>query len=125
MEILKAILIALIATLAPIHGLIMIVGFLIFADLITGMIAAYNRGEKMKSSAMRRTLVKMAAYQFAVISGFVLELLVPGSLPIAKMVAGAIGIVELKSILENVESVAGEPIFKKIFKAFGSDNDKP
>lgn len=124
MEWLKQLPLILIAALAPIHGLMLIVGFLIFSDLVTGIIAAYQRGESIKSGAMRRTISKMLVYQLAVVSAFQMEVLMPGLLPFAKLAAGAIGLVEFKSILENVESFVGEPIFKKIIRALGSDNDK-
>lgn len=102
------------------------VGFLIVADLVTGMIAAKKRGEKINSAAMRRTVSKMVVYQIAVISGFLLETqLLHELLPVTKVVAGVIGMVEFKSILENGNTILGVNIFKEVIKRLGSKNDQP
>jgi len=95
------------ALLAPVHGLLGAVAFLIAADLVTGLLAAHKRGDKLTSKALSRTIYKTVSYQLAVISGFALEGLVPGALPVAKLCAAAIGLVEAKSILENVHSLTG------------------
>jgi hypothetical protein len=122
---LHKIFIASVAALAPIHAVILSVGFLIIADLITGILAAYKRKEKITSAAMRRTISKIVVYQLAVISGFLLEAyLLDKLLPISKIVAGVIGIVEFKSILENSNYIIGQDIFKALIKKLGSENDK-
>ena len=113
------------AALAPIHAIMISVGVLIAVDLATGMMAANRRGEKLSSAAMRRTVSKILVYQLAVISGFIVEkYMLSNVLPISKMVAGVIGMVELKSILENSNTVVGQDIFKMIIGKLGSDNDK-
>jgi hypothetical protein len=99
--------VAVVAVLAPIHSLMAAVGFLIAADFITGIVAAHKKGEKITSRAMGRTIYKSLGYQLAVISGFALEFLIPGGLPIAKLAAGAIGLVEMKSLIENVKVITG------------------
>ena len=125
MELLKALLISSIAVLAPIHAVMIVVGILIGADLILGIAASLKSGEKIHSAAMRRTVSKILIYQLAVITGFLCETyLMGGLLPISKLVAGVIGLVEMKSILENCDIINGEPIFKSVLKKLGSDNDK-
>jgi hypothetical protein len=122
---LKSLLVATIALLAPIHSVIMTVGFLIFMDLFTGMMAARKRLEPITSSAMRRTVSKMIIYQIAILSAFFCETyLLDGILPVAKLVAGAIGMVELTSVLENGNAILGTNIFKVILKRLGSKNDR-
>lgn len=114
-----------IAALAPIHAVMISVGFLILADLVTGIFAANKRGEQITSAAMRRTVSKMLIYQLAVISGFLLEhYLLSDMMPVAKLVGGVIGMVEFKSILENSNTIVGTDIFKSILQKLGSDNDK-
>jgi hypothetical protein len=44
-------------------------------------------------------------------------------IPIVKLLAGVIGVVEFKSVLENVESITGLNLIK-IKKVLGSQNDK-
>lgn len=122
---LKSLAVSAIAVLAPIHMMMTVVGVLIFADLALGIWAAYKRGESISSSAMRRTLSKILVYQLVLITGFLCETyLIGGLVPISKIAAAAIGMVEMTSILENANSINGESIFKKLLQRLGSDNDK-
>ena len=122
---LYGILVACIAALAPIQGVMATVGFLIAADFFTGMWAAHKRGEKISSAAMRRTISKAFIFQLTIISGFLLEHFILGdSLPIAKIVAGGIGMVEFKSILENANHIVGGDLYKTILSKLGSQNDQ-
>lgn len=117
--------IASLAALAPIKMVLITVGVLIMADLITGIWAAKKRGEKISSAAMRRTISKMLVYQLSVICGFMLEVYILDSIiPVSKIVAGVIGMVEFTSILENSNSIVGQDIFSTVLKRLGSDNDK-
>lgn len=124
-EWLQKIALASLAALAPIRAVLISVGFLILADLVTGMWAAKKRGEKISSAAMRRTVSKMFIYEMAVIGGFLLETyLLNNVMPVTKIVAGTIGLVEFKSMLENSDQIVGGNIFKAVLKILGSKNDK-
>lgn len=115
----------ILAILAPIKATMLVVGFLIFADLITGIWAAYKRQEKITSAALRRTLSKMLIYQLAIFSSFLIERYVVGAdLGIVKVVAGFIGLVEFKSMLENGNAILQTDIFKTLIEKLGSKNDK-
>lgn len=121
----KAVVASMIAVFAPIYTVMFAAGFLIICDLITGMMAAKKRGEKISSSVFRRTVSKIAVYQIVIMSAFLVEAyMLGGALPISKVAASIIGITELMSIVENAEAVYGQPIFKKIRKMLGSENDK-
>lgn len=121
---LKYIAIAALAVLAPIHSMIIVVGILIFTDTLTGIMAAYKRGEKITSSEMRRSISKLFIYQTVLIGSFLIEtFLIGGILPVSKLVAGTIGMVEVKSLLENAETILGQPIFKSIISKLGSKNE--
>ena len=123
-EWLTALLISAIAALAPIQATLITVGVLIFVDAFTGMYASYKRKEPITSAVMRRTISKLLVYQTVIISGYLLEHnILDHILPIAKMLAGACGVVEFKSILENSNSIMGADIFKSIISKLGSDND--
>jgi phage-related holin len=116
---------AIIGIFAPVHAIMLAAGFLIFADLATGMMAAKKRGEKISSAAMRRTVSKILVYQLVIMSGFLVETyMIGGAIPISKIAASIIGMTELFSILENAEQIYGQPIFKKLLRALGSENDK-
>lgn len=124
MEWLKNLGLVTLAALAPIHMVMLTVGFLIFADLFTGIWAAKKRKESVSSAALRRTVSKIVIYQLAVISGFMLETyILDNVLPVAKIVAGVIGMVEFKSILENSNGIVGGNIFQLVLKKLGSEND--
>lgn len=116
-------LLVIMATLAPIKALIISCGVIIVADMVTGIMAAKKRGEKINSADMRRSLSKMVVYQVAIISAFVLETyMLEGLLPVTKVVGGVIGMVEFKSILENVSTIAGQDIVKMVLDKLGSKN---
>lgn len=116
--------ISLLAVFAPIKAILFVTGFLIFADLLSGTLAAKKRGEKISSAGFRRTVSKILIYNLAVISGFLVETyMVEGLLPISKLIAGVIAMVELKSILENLNSINGTDIFKTILTNLGSHNE--
>lgn len=121
----KALAASIIAIFAPIYTLMFAAGFLIIGDLITGIMAAKKRGDVICSAAFRRTVSKIAVYQIVIMSAFLVEtFMLGGALPISKIAASIIGITELMSIIENAEIVYGEPIFSKIKRILGSDNDK-
>jgi hypothetical protein len=124
-EWLEKLALASLAALAPIKMVLITVGILIMADLVTGIWAAFKRGEEVSSAAMRRTISKMFIYQLTVICGFMLEnYILDGLVPVAKIVAGVIGMVEFKSILENSNHIVGGDLFKIVITKLGSDNDR-
>ena len=123
-QFLAALIAATIAALAPIQAVMISVGVIIMLDLITGIWAAVKRKEKIESAALRRTVSKFLIYQLAVISGFVVQHYMLGDImPTSNVVAGVIGIVELKSILENSNTIVGMDIFSALIAKLGSDND--
>lgn len=125
LSILSKALTLLLIILAPIKAVMSTVGFLVFLDAATGVWAALKRKEAITSAALRRTISKMVIYQLAVISGYLIETyLLGGSLPISKVVAGFIGLVEFKSVLENGNTILGTDIFKVLIKKLGSKNDQ-
>lgn len=116
---------ALIGVFMPVYPIMAVAGFLIFADLATGMLAARKNKEPISSAAMRRTVSKILVYQLVIMSGFLVEMyMLGGMLPISKIAASIIGLTELLSILENAEKAYGAPIFKKLLTLLGSENDK-
>jgi phage-related holin len=116
-------LIVIISLIAPIHSMLIACGVLIVADLITGIMAARKRGEKINSAGLRTTVSKMLIFQIAIISGYVLEVyMLENLLPVSKIVAGVIGMVEFTSILENASVIAGKDILKLVLDKLGSKN---
>jgi hypothetical protein len=108
-------LIATISIASPIAPLLIACGVLVMFDMITGMIAASKRKENIQSAEMRRSISKFVIYQIAILSGFALGThIMGGFVPVAKIVASVIGMVELKSVLENVSVIAGQDIVKLV-----------
>lgn len=115
--------IAAIAALAPIHAVIITVGVLIFADLIAGIWAAKKRGEEISSARMRDSITKMLVYQLVIITGYLVEThLLEGLIPVVKLAGAVIGMVELKSLLENASAILGRDLFKEVVSKLGSKN---
>ena len=116
-------LIVMMSVLAPINPMLITCGVLILADMVTGMMAAKKRKEQIQSAEMRRSISKFVVYQIAIISAFALETyMLGGIIPVSKIVAGVIGMVEFKSILENVSTIAGQDILKLVMDKLGSKN---
>lgn len=101
------------AFLLPVVNFIVIIGALVFADLITGVRAAKHRGEydnAKASEGFRRSVDKMVMYLTAILlaRGVVVAFNIPVEyLPLTYIMALYIAIVELKSNLENVAQVTG------------------
>lgn len=122
---LQNLLLASVAALAPIHSVMIVVGLLIFMDLATGIWAAVKRSETISSAALRRTISKFFIYQIAVISAFIVQkYLLNDLIPASNLVAGVIGMVELKSILENASKILGADVFSVVLQKLGSINDE-
>jgi hypothetical protein len=124
MKLLEGLIAAILAVFAPIKMILITTIVIVFGDLITGLIAAHKRGEPLKSAGLRRTVTKLAIYLSAICVGFLVETyMLEGYLAVSKIVAGLIGVVELKSLLENLDSINGSPLFKSLIKKLGSVND--
>lgn len=115
---------AFLALLAPIKMMMLTVFVLAISDLITGVAAALKCNEPITSSKLRRTVSKLIIFQTGLIATFfVQQYIINNSMDLVQYVAGLIGLVELKSIFENIEKAYGQPIFKNLIKLLGSKND--
>jgi hypothetical protein len=122
-RILEAFFVSLWAIFAPIHASIISVFVLIFSDLITGILAARKRKEPITSAGLRRTITKLFVYETAMMLGFISEkYLLGGLLPVSKLVAAMAGIVELKSIFENMDELSGQNLLGSILAKLNSTN---
>ena len=120
---LQGLVLSAIAVLAPIKAVMATVGVLIFADFVSGIIAAKKRGESISSAKIRNSVTKCLVYQSAVITGFLVQTyLFQGFIPIVNIVGSLIGLTELTSFYENLNSIKGGNIFKKIIELLGSTN---
>lgn len=103
------------AVFAPIKPVVITVCVIVFFDLIFGVAAAYKRGEKITSSGFKTTVAKIFLYESALILAYLTETYLTGPyFPASKLVSAMIGVVELKSILENIDSIYGKPMFQSL-----------
>jgi uncharacterized membrane protein len=99
---------------APIGPFIGLMVGLVISDLITGIRAAKKRGESINSKGFRRTLEKVGVYLVALLSAKGVQIVFVPALPLAYSVAFWVCVTEFKSILENVTTVTGTPIWEHI-----------
>jgi phage-related holin len=125
MDFLKNLIVVLLAVFAPIKAMIIVTVVLVIADLITGVLAARKKGQAITSAGLRRTVTKIGVYFTAICLSFLVEIfMIESILPISKIISGLIGVVELKSLMENLNYIHGSDIFKTIIDKLGSINDK-
>jgi phage-related holin len=112
------------AIFRPAKELIIVTILLILVDLISGVLAARKKGQKISSAGLRRTFTKFTVYLTGICLGFLVETyMLDGFIPVAKIAAGLISIVEMKSVLENLDIINGSPVFTVLIKKLGSVND--
>ena len=111
----EALFLALIVVFAPIQAAVITTFTLIILDLVTGIMAAKKRGEPISSSGLKRTVGKILLYEISIVAAFLVQQYLTGDLfPASKLVTAMIGLVELSSILENMNTLNGSPIFKAL-----------
>jgi hypothetical protein len=122
----KAVGLATLAVLLPIKAMVLAALALILLDAVVGTWAAKKRGEKITSAGLRRTISKMLIYSICLISGHVVGVFMLGGLvPVASLVAGAVGVVEIKSVLESAQEILGIDLFRAVIDKLGSKNAEP
>lgn len=116
---------AILSVFAPIKMVLITALVLVGADFVTGVWAAKVRKEEITSARMKESVIKAAVYEIAIIFAFLAEHYLIGDLvPATKLVAALIGLVEMKSLLENLDSINGKPIFKSVIAKLGSRKDE-
>jgi hypothetical protein len=114
---LNSIFISLIAVIAPIKPLFLVTGFLIMVDFIFGIYKARKLKEKITSRKMGNTISKLLLYNLAILSVFLLnKYIINTQLPLEKIVAGLIGLTEVKSLDESFKLLFGFSFYDKIIK---------
>lgn len=126
MRYLESLALACLAVFAPIKAVLATTLVLVLLDTATGVYAAYRRKEKITSTGLKRTAGKIALYEFALCVAFLAQhYLIGDDFPACKLVSAMVGLVELKSILENLDSISGTDLFQSILSAITHKQDKP
>lgn len=113
----------------PLRNFILLSIFLVIADVITGVIAAKKRGEKIRSRGIYRTAEKLLVYLLAIIAaaGFHHIFVAPAQISwfeqmnLVHIVAGSICMTEFLSMRENIETITNTDILggaKKVLDRF-------
>ena len=103
---------AILAVFAPIKAVLVTTLVLVMADFVTGVIAAYKRGEKITSTGLKKSVLKALVYEAAIVLAYVAEhFLIGDLLPATKVIGALIGMTELLSCIENLNSINGSPVF--------------
>jgi len=100
--------------LEPIGVLILWTLIFILSDMVTGIYAAFCKGEKITSHKMQRTVVKFLMYSGAImlLEGFDMYFVTFYDCGLAKIGATIICGIELYSIFENCYKATGNVVFK-------------
>lgn len=113
-----------IAFVAPIHGLLIAVGFAIILDTVFGILKAKksNGWKGITSRKLSHIISKMVLYQSAVILFFFIDLFIMkdfismfSQIPffLTKMIGALLCFIELKSIDENVKIITGKSLWDR------------
>jgi hypothetical protein len=120
MEKIKIALLAVIAAVAPIHAAMGTVFGLVLLDFVLGVAAAKKRGEKITSGGFKATVVKLFVYELAITMAYFVGLHLTGPVvPTLQIVASMIGLTELKSVIENMQTITGEKMLGLIAERLG------
>lgn len=114
LHMMKTFLLSILVVLSPIQEAILGIGFLIFADLIMGLVASYKNNIPITSKRLKNTGVKLLIYNLLLISSLVCEKYLVTWLPFIKICLTFLCIVEFKSIGENFQKITGLPLIKYI-----------
>lgn len=100
--------------LEPISILILWMLIFILSDMVTGIYAAFCKGEKITSHKMQRTVVKFLMYSGAIIllEGFDVYFVTFLDCGLSRIGATIICGIELYSIFENCYKATGNIVFK-------------
>ena len=120
----KVWLFASLAVFLPIKELMLTIGFLVSADLVVGIWKAIKIKQRIRSRRMSDTVTKLLLYQLAIMSGFLIETFIINELiPITKLIATVVAIIEFKSIVESIEAVTGKDLWSKIKTIIGRKSE--
>ena len=113
------------AFLAPIYGVLLVVGMFIGLDTIVGVWKAYKTKQAVRSRKMARVVNKMLVYNLTVITFFALDLFIFGDIvksfisfdfALTKVVALILVSIEAYSIDESFKEATGKGLLERFTK---------
>jgi hypothetical protein len=125
MSYIKSLAISALSVFLPIKPVLLVSLVLCLVDLVLGVTAAKKRKERISSKGLGRTIVKIAVYEIAICCGFLVQkYMLSDATPLVNIIAGLIGATEMKSVLENLDSISGDSFFKSVVEKLGSKSNK-
>lgn len=116
-------LLAIATVFAPAKAMLITCLALVVMDLITGIMASKKAGKPITSSGIRRTIAKLLIYEVTIALAFLTQTYLTGeSIPVASIISGIVGLTELTSCLENLNTLSGGDLLKSIIDKLGSTN---
>lgn len=109
---------ALMIILAPIKAAMILVFSMILLDMFFGIWSAIVRGHRINSRTMFRTVSKLFVWEFTIIMTFLIELYLTPGIPISKTILMLAGIIEGKSIFENLYIITKIDFLKILINFF-------
>lgn len=97
---------------SPTGYVLMVVGFFVMCDTLTGVLAAKREGQSITSKKLGTTISKFIAYMVGVLCGHVFQQVFFPEFPALKLIGGFIAMIELKSIDENIKRITGYSLLK-------------
>lgn len=115
--------IALAAVFAPAKGMVLTALLLVLADMTCGIVASIKQKQPITSAGLSRSIVKTFVYEAAILMAFLTQQYLTGpEIPVSNLVAGLIGLTELKSVMENLNTITGGNLLSSIIDKLGSRN---
>jgi len=106
--------VAVITVMTPIAPVIFTVVGLVIADFVTGVYASVKVNERITSRRMSETVSKLILMSIGIISAYFAETYIIPEVPLVKVLAGFVALVELQSIFENAFKATGKDVFKNL-----------
>jgi phage-related holin len=105
-----------ISFMAPVWPFVLLAFVLVCGDLFSGIKAAKKRGEKISSRGLYRSLEKFALYFIVITIAEHMRVIFFPAIPLTQVVSFGICLTEFFSLVENVETVTGVNIIRRIKK---------
>ena len=103
----------------PTAQFLMLIGFMVMMDTITGVMALSKTGEEFTSKKFRAVIPKYTGYGVGILVAHVIQCQFFPEFPAMIMVAGLVAWSELVSIDENIKKITGVSLFKFFIKKLG------
>lgn len=117
--------VAITALIAPAKTVILAMLLLVVLDLVLGLSRAWKVREPITSRKLKRSLWKVAAYFISIIVAALVENgLLDKAIPCVNAVALMIGLIEVKSINENLKAVFGMDLLGFLLVRLGAKKEE-